>query len=158
MFLRYSPCTISVNSIEEYRSLVACQSGNLTKQLEEGVTATFRGNNHAGIQNWSLSGGESGSRWLLTAASMSRPKSPSSVAVEPVRLGQDDGWPDTGARSTAIGSVPLSMMTSAPARACSRRVATLVVANIHPDSTRLTPTFFSATRLLSTRIPGEVRK
>ena len=89
----------------------------------DGVAAPFGSDHHAGIEDQSHTGGFNGSRWLLIAASRSRAKSPSSVAVEAYSFAsrKDSESNRTGGsagRSTATGSLPLSITTSAPA--CTR--------------------------------------
>jgi catechol 2,3-dioxygenase-like lactoylglutathione lyase family enzyme len=70
----------------ECRFLVACRFHDLFDQLLDGVAAPFGSDHHAGIEDQSHAGGFNGSRWLLIAASRSRAKSLSSVAVEACSL------------------------------------------------------------------------
>jgi hypothetical protein len=63
--------------------LISRRGNDLLEHLCDIFASAFRGDDHAGIQDQSHAGGLRGSRWLWTTASRSRPKSPSSVTVEP---------------------------------------------------------------------------
>ncbi len=67
----------------ERRILIAGGADNPLNQPFDSFSASFRINNHAGVEDQSHASGLSGSRWLSMAASTSLAKSGSSVAVEP---------------------------------------------------------------------------
>jgi hypothetical protein len=120
----------AVNKFNDTDSRQGCVlvSGRIDDVLEKGLdsVATALGRNRdTRIENQSHAGGVSGSRWLLTAASRSRPNSPSSVVFEPrsfARPSDSDSSRTFGAtgRSTATASAFRSITTSAPARTRAR--------------------------------------
>ena len=100
--------------------LIACFTKNRVEGLFRIQPCAFSGDQHARIKDYSHVGGVSGSGWLFTAASTSLAKSASMVADEfsgssaihsaiVLRSGK-------GAWTTATGSLPFSITTSAPAR------------------------------------------
>ena len=70
----------------EYRFLIPRRLDGLLDELGDPGTAPLSSDHHAGVEDQPLAGGFPGSRWLLIAASRSRAKSSSSVAVEPCSL------------------------------------------------------------------------
>src|SRR5712692_9637929 len=97
----------------------------MLKECLDRVTAALGRNRHTRIENQSHAGGVSGSRWLLTTTSRSRPNSPSRVALEPrafAKRSDSDSrrtWCAAG-RITATASASRSITTSAPARTRAR--------------------------------------
>src|SRR5579864_454314 len=103
------------------RALVSRRSDDPGDQLLNCVAAPLGSDHQAGVEDQSHAGGSSGSRWLSIAASTSLAKSASSVAVQPCSLAsRKDSESNltfgSAGRSTATGSLPLSITTSAPAR------------------------------------------
>src|SRR5712692_8393075 len=97
----------------------------MLKKCLDGVAAALGRNHHTRIEDQSHAGGVSGSRWLLTTASRSRPNSPSRVAFEPcsfAKRSDSESRRTRGAarRITATASASRSITTSAPARTRAR--------------------------------------
>src|SRR5437763_10544530 len=108
----------------------------LLQHLRNVVAATFCEDDDAGVEDQSHSGEVSGSRWLLTPSSTSRPKFPSSVTVEPwasaSAIDSERGRPgpaDSAGRTTATGRASISITISAPSRTRARTEAKFLVAS-----------------------------
>src|ERR1700719_3351116 len=102
----------------EHCPLIACHCNDLFEHLRDIVASAFSGDDDAGVEDQSHAGGLSGSLRLLMISSRSRPKSPSSVTVEPCAsaraIDSESRRPGCGPaeRSTATGRMPFSMTTS----------------------------------------------
>src|SRR5215469_11609891 len=118
----------------ERRFLIArCRHDSLDELLDR-VASAFGGNHYTRVEDQSHAGGFNGSRWLSIAASTSLAKSPSSVAVEACSLARRKDSESSrrcgsAGRSTATGSLPLSITTSAPARTRASTSAKLLAAS-----------------------------
>ena len=119
----------AVNAVNEFNDTDRGEgdrliAGRIVDALEKGlhaVAAALGRDRDTRIEDQSHAGGVSGSRWLLTAASRSRPNSSSSVAFELRSLARRSDSQSSrtfgpAGRSTATASAFRSITTSAPAR------------------------------------------